>query len=239
MNSPTQPQLSTFFATVTGRSTSGSPRHVLLVDDEPVFQVLIQDAVGQLGAAWQLSTFGNGQDCLDFLDQTILPLSLALVDLGLPDMSGIEVIRHIRSKHPQTPVLVMSIFSDQAHVIEAIKAGARGYLLKDDSALAIADSIRRIEAGEYPISPSLARYLFALAAPSPVENKGSQAISLSPKELELLQLLAKGYPYKKAARLMEVSISTIQTHVQRMYQKLESNSKLEAVSKARQQGLIP
>jgi DNA-binding NarL/FixJ family response regulator len=214
-------------------------KRVLLVDDEPLFQGLIREAFDQLGPSWHLTVFGTGQEAMDHLEQVASPMDLALVDLGLPDMHGTDLIRKIRLGQADTPILVMSIFSDQSHVIDAIRAGARGYLLKDDSALAIADSIRRIEAGEYPISPSLARYLFALAAPSPVEDKGSQAISLSPKELELLQLLAKGHPYKKAAQLMEVSISTIQTYVQRMYQKLESNSKLEAVSKARQQGLIP
>lgn len=214
-------------------------RRVMLVDDEPMFQELIREAFGQLGPSWHLDVFGTGRVALDYLEQTALPVDLALVDLGLPDMHGTELIQKIRNRHADTPILVMSIFSDQSHVIDAIRAGARGYLLKDDSALAVADSIRRIEAGEFPISPSLARYLFALAAPSPAANMESPPISLSPKELELLQLLAKGHPYKKAAQMMDVSISTVQTYVQRMYQKLESNSKLEAVSKARQQGLIP
>lgn len=212
---------------------------VLLVDDEPLFQGLIREAFDQLGSGWQLMVFGTGQEALDHLAQATTPLHLALVDLGLPDMHGTALIRQIRTRHPETPIMVMSIFSDQSHVIDAIRAGARGYLLKDDSALAIADSIRRIEAGEYPISPSLARYLFDLAIPSLADKPQSPPISLSPKELELLQLLAKGHPYKRAAQLMEVSISTIQTYVQRMYQKLESNSKVQAVSKAREQGLIP
>jgi two-component system nitrate/nitrite response regulator NarL len=208
------------------------------VEDESVYQEIFRYALQVLPDDWSLQVADCGKDGLRALEQPSGTFDIVLVDLGLPDMSGIEVIRCARAHHPDTPVLVASIHSDEAHVIEAVRCGARGYLLKDDDAMEISSSIVRAIYGEYPISPSLARHLFKLAAPETPSPQIEGQLPLAPKEFELLGLLAKGYSYKKSALAMDVSLSTIQTYVRRIYQKLEAHSKVEAIDKARSMGLL-
>lgn len=217
---------------------SRTRRVALLVEDESVYQEIFRHALQVLPGDWSLQVADCGSDGLKALEQPSGTFDIVLVDLGLPDMSGIEVIRHTRAHHPDTPVLVASIHSDEAHVLEAVRCGARGYLLKDDDAMEISSSIVRAIYGEYPISPSLARHLFKLAAPETPNPPIEGQLPLAPKEFELLGLLAKGCSYKKAALTMEVSLSTIQTYVRRIYQKLEAHSKVEAIGKARSMGLL-
>lgn len=210
----------------------------LVVEDEPVFRELLQAALRELGPSLPTRAAGCGAEALRALSEPDARFSIVLVDLGLPDMSGIEVIRAVRTRHPDTPVLVASIHSDEAHVLDAIRAGARGYLLKDDTALGISDAISRAMHGEYPISPSLARHLFRMAQPAGSGGDSGPGLMLAPKELELLALLAKGTSYKRAASSMGVALSTVQTYVRRVYQKLEAHSKVEAITRARSMGLL-
>ena len=195
---------------------------------------LLESAFERLDGSCTLHAVGVGAHALTALRAPTARFELVVVDLGLPDMSGIEIIRAARELHPDTPVLVASIHSDEAHVMDAIRVGARGYLLKDDTALELSESIRRVLQGEYPISPSLARHLFRMAQPAAV----SAALTLSPRELELLALLAKGSSYKRAALVMNVALSTVQTYVRRIYQTLEAHSKLDAINRARSLGLL-
>jgi two-component system nitrate/nitrite response regulator NarL len=218
--------------------TIRSHRVALLVEDEPVYQDMFRQALKGLAQDWTLEVAGTGNEGLQALRQPAGSFDIVLVDLGLPDMRGVEVIRAAREQHPDTPVLVASIHSDEAHVLEAVRRGARGYLLKDDEAMGISSSIVRVMNGEYPISPSLARHLFRLAVPETPTPSAEDRLLLAPKEFELLGLLARGCSYKKAALTMEVSLSTVQTYVRRIYQKLEAHSKIEAIRKARSMGLL-
>lgn len=210
----------------------------LLVEDEPIYQDMFRHALNGLQQNWVLQVADCGAQGLQALLQPPGSFDIVLVDLGLPDICGVEVIRAARAQHPDTAVLVASIHSDEAHVLEAVRNGARGYLLKDDDAMEISSAIVRVMNGEYPISPSLARHLFKLAAPETVPQLSDGQLLLAPKEFELLGLLARGASYKKAALDMQVSLSTVQTYVRRIYQKLEAHSKIEAVGKARSMGLL-
>lgn len=216
----------------------GPHRIALLAEDEPVYQDLFRRALEALQQGWTLQVADCGADALQALMQQPNSFDIVLVDLGLPDMSGMEVIRAARAHHPDTPVLVASIHSDEAHVLEAVRNGARGYLLKDDDAMEVSSAIVRVMNGEYPISPSLARHLFRLATPESANRLGDGQLLLAPKEFELLGLLARGSSYKKSAQDMGVSLSTVQTYVRRIYQKLEAHSKVEAIDKARSMGLL-
>lgn len=218
--------------------TPGPGSVALLVEDEPVFQSQISDALAQLGYGWTVMVCSEGGPALDVLRTRHGEIALVIIDLGLPDIDGTEVIREAIRLDPHIPVLVASIHSDERHVLEAIRAGARGYLLKDDAALAIADSIRRVLAGEYPISPSLARYLFKIATTEGVRTPDAPGVAIAPKELELLMLLSKGHSYKTAAKSMDVALSTVQTYIRRIYEKLGVHSRVEALEKARDSGLL-
>jgi DNA-binding NarL/FixJ family response regulator len=159
-----------------------------------------------------------------------------LVDLGLPDMSGVAVIRAARARHPKAPIMVVSVLGGSENVLAAIRAGARGYLHKADSVMSLAEAIKRVLAGEHPISASLARYLFNLVqsdAPTPGERG-----TLSPRELQLLRLLSQGYTTQEAAERMGVGLSTAQTFCRRIYQKLQVHSKVKALLAARERGLL-
>jgi DNA-binding NarL/FixJ family response regulator len=218
---------------------SDQHRSALLVEDEPLFQDLIAQAFRALGRQWDLQVFGSGREALGHLRTLDRAPDLAVIDLGLPDIEGIEVIRQLKRVDPSALIMVASVHADERHVLGAIRAGACGYLLKDDPALAIADALRRVVEGEYPISPSLARHLFKLATqPAAAEAAGPQ-IALAPREIELLRLFSDGCSYQRAARAMDVSMSTIQTYVRRIYEKLDADSKIAAVSSARARGLLP
>jgi len=172
------------------------------------------------------------------------PVDVLLVDLGLPDGSGIDVIREAHERLPNCDVMVCTIFGDEAHVLQSIEAGAHGYLLKDSPSGTIAEEIRLLRAGGSPISPLIARLVLgrlrpALPAAGPVETAdGKPGVSMSRRETEVLELITKGFTYEEIARKLGVTRHTVQTFVRRIYAKLEVGSKIEAINAAPQQGLL-
>ncbi len=160
-----------------------------------------------------------------------------LVDLGLPDGNGIELIRASRQLSADTQSLVVTVFGDEKSVLSAIEAGARGYLLKDAGAERVGAAIRDLLAGGSPISPPIARHLLQRfqGASSPPEEPVPR---LSARESEVLELVVKGFTYPEIARLLGISANTVTTHVRRVYRKLEVRSRSEAVFEALQLGLV-
>jgi DNA-binding NarL/FixJ family response regulator len=165
-----------------------------------------------------------------------LAADVALVDLGLPGMSGIEGVRRIRELAPATQVLVLTVHDDDAHVFEAICAGASGYLLKDTPPARLVEAIGELMQGGAPMSPSIARRVVAtfhrIAPPA------GEATRLSPRELDVLKLLAQGHSYKTAARELALSIDTVRFHVRKIYDKLHVHSKSAAVMAAVRQRIL-
>jgi len=222
-------------------STSASPPpsdlHILLVEDNPAFESLIGRVVARMRPPPALSCCRTGTGALAWISDPRSRLDLALVDLGLPDMSGVDVIRAIRHRFEEVPILVVSVMSSERNVLEAIRAGARGYVLKDDSEETLAHAIGQVLQGNYPITPALARHLFRLAEGGPSTGP-DDAAGLSPKEIELLRLIARGCSYSEASERMGIAVSTVQFHIRNLYRKLEVNSRLQAVAKARDHGLL-
>lgn len=166
-----------------------------------------------------------------------------LCDLGLPDGSGVSLIRASATRHPSAEVLVITIFADQAKVLDSVKAGARGYLLKDEQFADCADSIRDIRNGGSPISPIIARQLLIQLQPVTVPDRlplqeGPLEERLSPREHEILNLLARGFSNPEIAGLLTISKMTVGTHVKNIYRKLEVNSRSEAVFEASSRGIM-
>ena len=209
----------------------------LLIEDNPAFEQLVCRAIARLGPEWEVKCCRTGGSALRVFADAKSRFDLVLADLGLPDISGIDVIRAARLRYPEIPIMVVSVIAAEESVLAAIQAGARGYLLKDQAEAPMAQAIGEVLAGNYPISPALARYLFKLAG-APGSRPEGNRIKLSPKELELLKLLARGQTYAEAADRLEVTLSTVQTHVRNMYRKLDAQSKGEAISRARDHGLI-
>jgi DNA-binding NarL/FixJ family response regulator len=161
-------------------------------------------------------------------------LDVLLTDLGLPDGNGKQLIEQTRKQHPNAEIMVISRFGDENSVVEAIKAGASGYLLKDEAEQDIADAIHQLLQGGSPISPAIARYILdffkndEMVSSNAVETPNGEAL-LTPKEKLVLQYISRGYANKEIASSLEISPHTVASHIKRIYRKLEVNSRNEAV----------
>jgi len=168
------------------------------------------------------------------------PPDVLLTDLGLPDGSGIQLIRETSRAHPDTDVMVITIFGDEEHVLASIEAGATGYILKDSHPEELVGLIAQLRAGGSPISPVIARQLlkrFKLKGEA-TEALDPQNPGMTQRESEVLALVAKGFSFAEIARLLKVSPHTVNAHVKKIYQKLAVHSRGEAVYEASKMGLL-
>lgn len=210
---------------------------VLLVeDDAPTRERLSQIIAGheqfELLAACECLSEGLSE--LEKCSPDVL-----LTDLGLPDGHGTTLIRAARNKDECIEIMVVSVFADERNVLNAIEAGAAGYLLKDGSSDYIADSILELVAGGSPISPSIARHLLRrFNKPPKITEKNDSVPNLTKRETEVLQGVAKGLTYIEVSDMLGMSPNTITSHIKHIYRKLEVRSRSEAVFEAVQLGLI-
>lgn len=211
---------------------------VLIVEDEPEFLRRFADAVMADPGLRLLGAVASGRAGRALLDAEAP--DVMLVDLGLPDIDGTELIRHAASRHPGCDCLVVTMFADDAHVMASLEAGATGYLLKDASAERIAAAVHELRAGGSPISPSIARRVLTRfrQPPAPVAAAPAQPSPLSERETEILQLVAKGLSFDTVGELLAISPHTVVTHVKKIYRKLAVHSRGEAVYEASQMGLL-
>ena len=207
-------------------------KRLLLVEDNPLFAEQLTEAILRTQDAWEVLEFSEGRAAQEFLRQAAKPLDLVLVDLGLPDIPGSELIRSVRQTYPEVPIVVVSVVAAEGPVLGAIEAGANGYILKDESIEEITQDIMKVLDGIYPLSPRLARYLFKHLSQPSVKTTPSEEVRLSPRESETLQYLAKGFSYEGVAEQMGVSLSTVQSNVRSLYRKLNVKSQSQAVLKA-------
>jgi DNA-binding NarL/FixJ family response regulator len=157
----------------------------------------------------------------------------------LPGGSGIDLIQAETETGRDTDVLVITLFGDQSKVLDSIRAGARGYLLKDEATSDFVSAIQEIHRGGSPISPIIARQLLGEIKPKPKENPAQDLVSpMSEREFEVLNLLARGFSYQECAGILMVSVNTIGTHVKNIYRKLAVNSRAEAIFEASSQGFL-
>ena len=178
-----------------------------------------------------------------------VPCDVLVVDLGLPDGSGIDVIAAAALQWPDCAVMVSTNFGDELHVMRAIEAGAAGYLLKHTEPSCLAGEIRSIFHGGSPISPIIARQMLARfrhlppvppapALPAAPAAGAPVAAHLSPREQQVLELITKGFTTEEIAQLMQVSSHTVLTFIRRTYRKLKVNSRAEAIYEAKILGLL-
>lgn len=208
---------------------------VMIVEDNPEFQWLLTRSLEMTGENWEVTTCAELSTAFAHIKTNKKGFDLALVDIGLPDGSGIEVISKLNRLNPDMPILVITIMRSEQTLVESIRAGAKGYLLKEDDEVSISKAIKQVLDQEYPISASLARYLFRLAQ---TPEKAQGLSDLTPQEIAVLQNLSDGFTYQETANRLGVSISTVRTHIQKLYRKLNSNSGPEAVAKAKSIGII-
>ncbi len=238
---------------------------VALVEDEPETHARLCAALAKDDRIELLHATNAAKPMLQWLvgQMGVDGPDVLLVDLGLPDQSGLEVIRLCKAMKPKTEIMVVTMFGDEANMIRAFEAGASGYLLKDGDESELAEHVRTLDAGGSPMSPIIARQLLSRmgsgagssAAAKPIQHglpaspaytnlqpirhtKTSTERLLTEREETVLQLLSRGYSYGELAKEMGVTINTIQTHIRGLYTKLEVHSKSEAIFEARQLGLL-
>lgn len=208
---------------------------VLIAEDDPPTRKRLEAAVAAAPMLSVLASTGSAREARAAMHRQP---DVLLCDLGLPDGSGIDLIREIRVVSPATRSLVVTVFADEQHVLDAIAAGAQGYLLKDGSAQYIAQSIEDLLAGGSPISPPIARYLLQRFQQPPAPAPRDETSPLTDREREILTLVAKGFNATEVGELLGIAYRTVTTHVQHIYRKLEVSSRSEAVFEAVNLGLI-
>lgn len=165
-------------------------------------------------------------------------IDVLLTDLDLPDGDGTELIKALAVAQPKALAMVISVFGSEQHVVRAIRAGASGYLLKDDTAQEFGDVIASLVAGMSPISPMIAHHLIHALQPTPDAVQAGAQIDLSARELEVLTLAAKGFTYAEIGEVLGVSVNTVSSYTRRVYSKLAVTSKTEAIYEASRMGLM-
>ena len=205
-----------------------------IVEDQPQTREGLATLLRGTEGCRLLGAFGSMEEALAALGSE--PPDVALLDIQLPGMSGIEGVRRLKQRFPSIQILMLTVFADNDHVFEAICAGASGYLLKDTPPDRLTEAVRELVAGGAPMSPEIARKvvgMFSRVAPPRTEDH-----KLSPREVDLLKLLAEGHSYKTAARALSISIDTVRFHIRNIYDKLHVHSKSEAVILALRQGIV-
>lgn len=220
------------------------PIRVLVVEDQPK---ILKAQIKLLETFDELEIVGealSGESALEKIEET--RPDVLLLDLGLPQMSGIDVTRKVRADHPQIEILIFTIFDEEEKVTEAIVAGAAGYLLKGTPVEKIVEAIKDVHAGGAVIQPNLARSLLRLIGNQAEPRSGQfrsppagEAVSvLTGRELEILQIIAKGLSNNEAAKVLGLSKATIRTHLEHIYEKLDVTNRVEAVTEGIRQGII-
>lgn len=210
---------------------------VMIVEDDPAFLKRFCAIVASEPEFELFSAVRNGTAAREALAHAAP--DVLLVDLGLPDMSGIEIIRETARRYPATDIMVVTVFADEEHVLASIEAGATGYVLKDSLPEELITLIKQLRAGGSPISPMIARMLLKQLRPDgtdPVQEEGRAG--LSARETEILSFIAKGFSFSEIGGLLGISTHTVTTHVKNIYKKLAVHSRGEAVYEATRMGLL-
>lgn len=229
------------------------PTGILVVEDSPDSVVVLANALTRTFPGATLTLAGS---ILEFRGKlsSLATVDLAVIDLGLPDGNGQDVIEAVRARWPEAQILVYTLFDDDGNLFDALKRGANGYLLKDDPPARLIRALTTIMEGEPPLSPKIARRMLqefqartpapggavAVTVEEPAEDVGGRPddANLTRREVETLTLAAKGLRLPELARHLGVTRSTAATYLKRIYRKLEVNSRAEAALAAARRGLV-
>jgi DNA-binding NarL/FixJ family response regulator len=216
-------------------------KSALVVEDLPDIREAMERLLDIVFPGLQVATAATRDEGLARVQQS--PFDLALIDLGLPDGSGLDVVGSLRIRQPQALSVVVTIYDDDEHLFPALQAGAFGYLLKEQSQEALAAQLLRITKGEPPLSPPIARRMLAHFTGAShrraaVLKELEQEASLTVRETEVLQRVAKGYTLPEIAQQFGLSRHTIADYIKQIYRKLNVSSRAEAALEAARRGLV-
>ena len=200
---------------------------VTIVEDNPGMRESLRELVAQAPQLTCATAHATGEEALRHFEQEAP--DVVLMDINLPGMSGIECVVRMKVRRPATQVLMLTMYEDSELIFESLRAGASGYLLKNQPATELVQAIEQVHAGGAPMSMRIARKVVAYF--QQISQPRSEMEQLTRREQEILALLARGYLYKEIADLLGISLSTVRTHLHAIYEKLHVQSRTEAVVK--------
>jgi DNA-binding NarL/FixJ family response regulator len=198
---------------------------VSVVEDDPQARELIVGWINRSQEFCCVSDHSSGEDALRLLPEA--RPEIVLMDINLPGMNGVECVRQLKPRLPEAQFVMVTIYEDSDHIFHALQAGATGYLLKQTERADLLAALRQVHAGGSPMTPNIARKVvraFQHPAPEPMAQ-------LSARENEILDLLAHGYLYKEIADKLGIKVATVDTHIRRIYEKLQVRSRSEAIAR--------
>jgi len=209
------------------------PVKIAIVDDKSIVRKAIKDKLYSSGEITIVMEASNGEEFLEKMNESAADLlpQIVLMDLEMPEMDGIQTIAIASILFPEIKFIVLTIFDNNEKIFEAIKAGANGYLLKDDDAINLKEAILNvINYNAVPMSPAIARKTLGLLKTGFSGDQNKTLLNvLSRREQDVLQLLVEGLEYKQIAEKLFISPATVRTHIANIYQKLHVNSKAQAI----------
>jgi DNA-binding NarL/FixJ family response regulator len=217
------------------------PIRVVTIEDDPQYRSSLELLFRRAADFELVGSFGSPDEALSRLssDGESDDWQLVLMDLDLPGMNGIACTRRIKQRLPDSAVVVLTVFEERATIVEAICAGADGYLLKRTPASELLGQLRAIAEGGAPISAGVARTVLELVRhldPAPAGDPSR--FELTEREIEVLRCLVQGMSYKRTAQQLEISLDTVRSHIRNVYSKLQVHTVAEAVSRALREGIV-
>jgi DNA-binding NarL/FixJ family response regulator len=216
-------------------------KSALIVEDLPDIRSWLSEVVQEAFPGVEVQLAARRDEAIDWV--RVRKFDLALVDLGLPDGSGTDVVAALQAHQPRAMAVVVTIYDDDEHLFPALQAGAFGYLLKEQPREQLVAQLLRITQGEPPLSPSIARRVLAWFAQATstrrqVLQEVGQRVALTERETDILQRVAKGYTMPEISTQTGISRHTVADHVKQIYKKLDVSSRAEAALEAARRGLV-
>ncbi|MBI5042339.1 MAG: response regulator transcription factor [Nitrospirae bacterium] len=211
--------------------------NIAIVEDDPLLRENLKLLLNGEKDISVISDWGSAEEALTAIRQqgAAAPcFDIMLVDLGLPIMSGIDLIKKVKEKKPEVELMAHTVFEDRDNVFSAIKAGASGYILKGSSPRELIEALHSLYQGGAPMSPKIARKLIM-----EFQDEGaSEEYLLSHREKEIVKCIEDGLAYKEIAEKLSISPHTVHTHIKKIYEKLHARNRQEALTTARKKGII-
>ncbi len=220
--------------------TSGPAIRTILVDDDRALCDEVRRILAPSTVASLVGVFYDAESALAVALSRKIAVDVAVVDVDLPGLSGIEAVRRLAAARPEVHCLMFTVSDHDDGVFRALEAGACGYLLKSTDASRLVERIVEVAGGGAPMSPGIARRVLArFRGPRPpMASDASPVTNLTPRELEVLEMLGRGLTYGMIGRGLGIGTGTVQSHVKAIYRKLEVSSKAEAAVEAHRRGLL-
>ena len=209
---------------------------LLLVDDKKINRQTVKEKLQDVDSIQIIGEAATGLQFVHYLNEAQNKESLphvVLMDIDMPEMTGIEAIAIGSTRYPEMKFIVLTVFDDDDKIFDAIQAGASGYLLKEDSTIELTEAIKQAHDGSgAPMSPAIARKTLLWVKQNLETHKSSTNYILSEREMEILRELTAGHDYKAIAELLFISPATVRTHITKIYEKMHVHSKAQAIQMA-------